>query len=173
VDLGANYNITGWKVKHAEAGGESASWNTYDFVFQQSTDNGSTYTDVDPVYGNTSSETSRTLSTSISARYVGLKITIGGADNVARIYEFKVYGTPANVGTQPIQVNLSGYYNEDGWSPDTNRADCDIGGYNGYGYSSDLLDSNPTYENVAYTLGPKTNGQYNEVKCTGQTVTLQ
>lgn len=92
VDLGAEYTIDRWVVKHAGAGGESTSYNTRDFRLQMSKD-GKTWTDVDVVSGNTLSTTDRTV-TAFTARYVRLYITkpTQGSDVAARIYEFEVYG---------------------------------------------------------------------------------
>ena len=62
-----------------------------------------------------------------------------------------------------------------GFSYDSNRAN---GAYDPNGtnptacYSADLLTSNPSYDGVSYTLGPKTDGSNNEIKGTGQTITL-
>ncbi|OCT12942.1 hypothetical protein A8709_21715 [Paenibacillus pectinilyticus] len=101
VDLGASYAITRWVVKHASSNGESASYNTKDFKLQKSSD-GTNWTDVDTVTGNTAAITDRTVA-SFSARYVRLYITTTvqsdagyattpGDRSNARIYEFEVYG---------------------------------------------------------------------------------
>ena len=86
-------------------------------------------------------------------------------------------GTPTPTPTPtvaPIQVNLSSYYNQDGFSYDTNRANgaYDPGATTTSCYSADLLTSNPSYDGVTYTLGPKTDNSLNEIKGTGQTITL-
>jgi hypothetical protein len=77
-------------------------------------------------------------------------------------------------GGSPIQVNLSSYYNQDGFSYDTNRANgaYDPGASPTSCYSADLLTSNPSFGGVSYTLGPKTDGSNNEIKGAGQTITL-
>ena len=96
VDLGQDYTIDRWVVKHAEAGGEPSIYNTKDFKLQKSSD-GSAWTDVDSVTGNTADITDRTV-TAFTARYVRLYITIptNGAGNGSRIYEFEVYtGIPS------------------------------------------------------------------------------
>ena len=105
LDLkGQPYSINRWVVKHAGAGGESASLNTTNFKLQKSV-NGTTWTDVDTVSGNTANVTDRTLSTPIvEHRYVRLYITDPGADTTARIYEFAVYQSGGSTGgsdTQP------------------------------------------------------------------------
>jgi hypothetical protein len=91
VDLGATYSVRSFVVKHAGAGGESASWNTRDFQIQTSTDNVNWSTAV-TVTGNTASTTTHNI-TARNARYARLWITVAGADTAARIYEFEVYGS--------------------------------------------------------------------------------
>lgn len=91
LDLGQNYTINRWVVKHAGAGGESTSYNTKNFKLQKST-NGTTWVDVDTVSNNQASITDRNV-TSFSARYVRLYITTPTqtTDPAARIYEFELY----------------------------------------------------------------------------------
>ena len=92
IDLGQPMDIGKWTVKHAGAGGESASYNTRDFKLQVSTDKVN-FSDVDTVTGNTSNVTERFVKT--YGRYVRLFITAAtqpGQDNFARIYEFSVDG---------------------------------------------------------------------------------
>jgi alpha-mannosidase len=98
LDLGQSYSINRWIVKHAGAGGEDVSWNTSDFKLQKSSD-GTTFTDVDSVTGNTANITDRTV-TAFSSRYVRLYITkpTNSADSAARIYELELYG---NQGPTP------------------------------------------------------------------------
>lgn len=92
LDLGANYDISRWVVKHASAGGETAfMWNTKDFKLQKSAD-GTNWTDVDAVTGNIAGVTDRAIPT-INTRYVRLYVTAPTSSlNVAtRIYEFELY----------------------------------------------------------------------------------
>ncbi|GHO70815.1 hypothetical protein KSC_097070 [Ktedonobacter sp. SOSP1-52] len=94
IDLGANYAISSFTVKHAGAGGENTAWNTRDFNLQLSTD-GSNWNTVVNVSGNTSSITTHPISTT-TARYVKLNITNPQTDPntiAARIYELEVYGS--------------------------------------------------------------------------------
>jgi predicted alpha-1,2-mannosidase len=97
VDLGAVYAITSIVVRHAGAGGESASWNTRDFSLQASPD-GAAWTTVATVAGNTASVTTHAIAAT-NARYVRLTITAPTqtSDGAARIYELEVYsgGAPA------------------------------------------------------------------------------
>ncbi len=91
VDLGEEYTINRWVVRHAEEGGESPSWNTRDFRLQMST-NGSDWKDVDTVINNTDSITNR-VTNPFTTRYVRLYITkpTNTSDTASRIYEFELY----------------------------------------------------------------------------------
>jgi len=90
VDLGGSAAITSFVVRHASAGGESASWDTRDFSIEVS-QNGSTWTPVATVTGNTAGVTTHPVS--VSARYIRLNVTTPTqtADTAARIYEFEAY----------------------------------------------------------------------------------
>lgn len=83
--------------------------------------------------------------------------------------------TPTPVPGSNIQVDLSSYFNHDGFSFDVNRND---GSYdfqtapNNCNYSADLVNANPTYDGVSYQLGPMTDGSNNAVYGAGQTITL-
>jgi RHS repeat-associated protein len=96
VDLGVAQTVRSVRLRHAADGGEQASWNTRDFNIQVST-NGSTWTTVSAVTGNTASMTTHAF-TPTTARYVKLNVTTPTQDGnpSARIYEMEVYGaTPA------------------------------------------------------------------------------
>ncbi|MGW3351754.1 galactose-binding domain-containing protein [Nonomuraea rubra] len=76
VDLGATRSITRWVVRHNGYTGRADNFqklNTRDFALQTSTD-GTTWTTVDTVTGNTAELTDRNVP-SFSARYVRLTIT--------------------------------------------------------------------------------------------------
>ena len=93
VDLGGNYDISRWVVKHAGEGGETLSLNTKNYKLQGSLD-GTTWTDLDSVEGNVSNSTDRYITKS-TARYVRLYITTPqnyAETGTANIYEFEVYG---------------------------------------------------------------------------------
>ena len=92
VDLGATHPISQFTVRHAGAGGESATWDTRDFDLQVSND-ASTWTTVVQARGNTADVTNHGVST--SGRYVRLNVITPTqtTDNAARIYELEVYGT--------------------------------------------------------------------------------
>jgi NedA-like, galactose-binding domain len=78
-------------VKHAGTGGETTSWNTRDFNIQVSQD-GSTWTTVVNVTGNTASTTTHPIAAT-QARYVRLNVTVPTqtSDSATRIYELEVY----------------------------------------------------------------------------------
>ena len=90
VDLGSTQEVSTFVIKHAGAGGEDSKTNTKDFNIEVSVD-GNNWTKVVDVTGNTSNVTIHEISP-VSARYVKLNITNTGIDNIARIYEFQVYG---------------------------------------------------------------------------------
>jgi hypothetical protein len=99
VDLGQNYAVTQFVVKHAGSGGENTAWNTRNFQIQKS-DNGTNWTDLVNVTGNTQNITTHSIA-SATARYFRLHITQQeqGTGGAARIYEFEIYGTASGVPT--------------------------------------------------------------------------
>ncbi len=98
-DLGANQNINGYIVYHAEAGGEQWYYNTQQFSIETATSAGGPWTPQTTV--NNSSQTASshacTHSSAISARYVRLVLQDPGPDNVARIPEFQVRGSAVSL----------------------------------------------------------------------------
>lgn len=115
VDLGDNYSLSRWVVRHASAGGEATAYNTKDFRLQRSQD-GTTWHDVDAVSYNAAPVTDRTVA-SFQARYVRLYITepSQGTDPVARIYEFEVYGEEAPaMPIAPKQLKADSAYDSNG-----------------------------------------------------------
>ncbi|HHW00180.1 MAG TPA: DUF5123 domain-containing protein [Clostridiaceae bacterium] len=97
--------------------------------------------------------------------YWGNPLYNGSPDRGAHEYEGTVQ--------QPAftKVDLSSYFNADGFSYDTKRND---GNYDdsGYTYSADLVNPAPVFENVEYQMGPFANGQNNVVNCSNQTIAL-
>jgi predicted alpha-1,2-mannosidase len=93
VDLGATKTLHSFVVRHAGAGGESTSWNTEDYDIQVSTD-GTTFTTVAQVRGNTANVTTSAVNT--SGRFIRLNVLQAqqgsGTGGAARIYEFEAYG---------------------------------------------------------------------------------
>jgi hypothetical protein len=95
VDLGATFNLNILVVKHAGAGGESTSFNTRDFNLQVSL-NGTTFTTVATVTGNTANITTHNIPAT-PARHIRLNVTVPeqGAGDGARIYELEAYQADA------------------------------------------------------------------------------
>ncbi len=92
IDLGQSYDIAKFVIHHAEAGGESAGFNTKIFNIEVSMDgeNWSKVVDVDNnVLGV--SEHNIALTEAQYVRFNIIKPTQGG-DQAARIYEFEVFG---------------------------------------------------------------------------------
>jgi predicted alpha-1,2-mannosidase len=90
VDLGASTHVGSLVLRHAGAGGESSTWDTYDFDLQVSTD-ATTWSTVAQVRGNTADVTTNTVD--VTARYLRLSVITPTAtsDTAARIYEFEAY----------------------------------------------------------------------------------
>jgi non-reducing end alpha-L-arabinofuranosidase len=107
VDLGASYTINGFILRHAQAGGEDAGFNTQDFNIQLSTD-GSTWTTVVTVTGNTLGVTTHGI-TPRTARYAKLNVTTPTqtTDAAARIYEFEVYGAASATPTSTVTATAT------------------------------------------------------------------
>jgi hypothetical protein len=94
VDLGAARGLVGFRLRHAGAGGEDATWNTRDFEILTSTD-GKAFATAVVVTGNTADVTTHGIPPTL-ARYVRLHVTRSqtATDFVAtRIYELEVFGT--------------------------------------------------------------------------------
>ncbi|MFF2043795.1 discoidin domain-containing protein [Kitasatospora sp. NPDC058170] len=92
VDLGSAKPLSKFVVKHASAGGESASYNTRDFSVQVRNSTTDPWTTVANVTGNTAGTTTHPVST--TARYVRLVVTrpTQTSDPAARVYEFEAWG---------------------------------------------------------------------------------
>jgi hypothetical protein len=105
VDLETSPYVSEVIVRHAGAGGESEGWNTRDFTVQTST-NGTTFTTVASVHGNTASVTSHGF-TPRPVRYLRLDVTAPTSDGsgAARIYELEAYSdtppTPTPTPSDP------------------------------------------------------------------------
>jgi hypothetical protein len=91
VDLGSTQSITSFTVRHAGAGGESAALDTRDFDLQVSA-NGTSFTTVAQVRGNTTDVSTHTVNT--SGRYVRMNVITPtqNGNAAARIYELEVRG---------------------------------------------------------------------------------
>jgi hypothetical protein len=104
VDLGQNFNITSFVVRHASAGGESASFNTRAFNIQVSA-NGTNFTSLVNVTNNTQGVTTHPI-TATAARFVRLNITQSEQTNniTARIYELEVFADVPTGGCSGVNV---------------------------------------------------------------------
>ncbi|NUR27093.1 MAG: alpha-mannosidase [Catenulispora sp.] len=89
VDQGQTYAISSVTLRNAGAGGENTAWNTKDADIQVSAD-GSTWTTVAQIRGNTANVT--TVNVGASGRYVRLNVITptNTTDTAARIYELEV-----------------------------------------------------------------------------------
>ncbi|MFI6074544.1 discoidin domain-containing protein [Actinoplanes sp. NPDC051343] len=92
VDLGSSRSLNGFVVRHAGAGGESATWDTRDYDIQVSTDN-ATWKTVVQARANTADVAVHNAAT--SGRYVRLNVITAeqGGNSAARIYEFEAYAS--------------------------------------------------------------------------------
>ena len=114
VDLGetVSYNVKGFSVH--SAGNEQVSYTAKDFVIQGSQD-GTEWTDIVVVQGNDLKERDLLLKDNVSYRYYRLWLTQAVQDNaasselsnnVARIYEFKIWGQEGTVD-MPVVKDLT------------------------------------------------------------------
>lgn len=107
VDLGSNYDINRWLVRHAGTKTYAASANTKDFKLQVSS-NGTTWTDIDVITGNTNNVTDRFIQP-VTARYARLYVTQAAqADNNLKIYEFSVFGKQTVVPPPNLPTSVVG-----------------------------------------------------------------
>ncbi|MEH7515631.1 carbohydrate-binding protein [Gottfriedia acidiceleris] len=117
VDLGQNYEISRWIVKHSGEGGESLSLNTKNYKLQGSLD-GTTWKDLDSVAGNVSNSTDRYFNKT-NVRYVRLYITTPqnyAETGTANIYEFEVYGRSIDVEPPFTTAITDGVIGDEGWN---------------------------------------------------------
>lgn len=112
IDLGATASIAQIIVRHAGDGGESTNYNTRDFNLQVG--NGTTYTTVGTITGNTANITQSDFSP-VSGSHVRLNVTTGSQiDNVARIYEIEVYPSTFSLGANGSDLSKSASVTTDG-----------------------------------------------------------
>jgi len=92
VDLGDQYAISKFVVRHAQAGGEPQAFNTQAFRIEVSSD-GENWTEAVKVTDNTEAVSEHSISLT-NARYVRLWIDkpTQGSDQAARIFEFEAHG---------------------------------------------------------------------------------
>jgi predicted alpha-1,6-mannanase (GH76 family) len=93
VDLGAEREIVGFRVRHAGAGGENPAWNTRDFEISVSS-NEVDYTRLVTVVDNTDDVTTHMIAP-VTARYLRLHISKAQTEPqlfATRIYELEAFG---------------------------------------------------------------------------------
>lgn len=92
VDLGDVYQLSSFVIKHAEAGGEPAAFNTRAFTIEVSLD-GETWNNVVTVTNNVDGISEHSIPLT-EARYVRLAVQqpTQGGDQATRIFEFEAYG---------------------------------------------------------------------------------
>ncbi|HEX3029725.1 MAG TPA: glycoside hydrolase N-terminal domain-containing protein [Clostridia bacterium] len=151
VDLGANYNISRWIVKHAGVT-ETIKYNARDITLQKS-DDGTTWTDVDAAFGNQQNITDRNVPV-FNTRYVRLYINTATQDSSggARIYEFELWGDDGTPPQPPEPINpftkieAEDYSSQSGVQIEA----CDEGGQNvGFIENGDYV----VYNNVDFDTG--------------------
>lgn len=149
-DLGSNCSVSGFVVKHASTGGETASFNTKSFVIESAPSLSGPWTEEFSVTNN-NQEASNTLiyPTPKTLRFVRLRVTKPNANSdwAVRIPEFEVWGTAGSrasikyeaedydSGASAVQNtdyydttsgNAGGKYR----SQDVDIENCSEGGYN-------------------------------------------
>ena len=93
VDLGQEYDVDTFVIRHAGDGGETTDWNTSDYCIQYSLNGVNNWTDLVCVEGNYQS-VSRHMIDPTPVRYLRLYVTnpTQNGNEAVRIYEFEVYG---------------------------------------------------------------------------------
>src|SRR5690606_464240 len=158
LDLGKVYHINQWVVQNAAIGEKNNApfWNTHTFRLQKSED-GKEWVDVDVVKNNVQTIVDSYVP-AFKARYVRLYIDKAATNgNVARIYEFEVYGTEADetpaypvINKQPVEyvnpfINTLGDNGQTNPGPKTPFGlvalgpDSDGGAFSGYYYEDKHL----------------------------------
>ncbi len=152
VDLGANYWINRWVVKHMGLVGWAPNYNMADFKLQKSLDNVN-WTDADSVTGNSSNNTDRTVPP-FKARYLRVYVTKGlNANNgTASIVEFEAYDMP------PTSQYLSGLTISSGTL-------TPAFGKNTYSYTASVL-----YDVASITVTPTGEDNYSAITVNGTVV---
>ena len=90
LDFRETYKISRYVVRHAEASGMDAEFNSRDFTVETSLD-GETWTTVGTHMRNVSPVTDASI-TPVEARYVRVNVTNGGSDGIVRIGDIEIYG---------------------------------------------------------------------------------
>lgn len=115
IDLGELSDLTGYRMYHAQAGGEGSKFNTRAFKLQYAVTenpngaNDEDWADIVSVEDNTAAISEGTFEETINTRYVRLYITAPIQDTnasrqTARIYELELYGTTASQSVGTIET---------------------------------------------------------------------
>lgn len=108
-------------------------------------------------------------------------IALLSSSGAAKTHIFGISGFPI---ASPIKADLSSYYNEDAISWDANRGNGAIvncgglfpvesAGTMGALDTSAVANFYPNGQDLTnFAIGPRADGRYNEIKCTGQTITI-
>lgn len=88
VDLGSEVDVKRIKILHGGSGGENLDSNTRDFTLSSGTSATGSFSEIVKVENNTSSASFHPFVA--NTRFIRMTVTKGGADNIARIYEFHV-----------------------------------------------------------------------------------
>ena len=94
VDLGERCKLDRYVLKNAGANNVDSKQNTTAWEIQVS-DNGTDWKTIDTQSGNAANIVYQDFCKNPAGRYVRIKITGAGADGVAAIQDFEVYGVPA------------------------------------------------------------------------------
>jgi PKD repeat protein len=95
LDLGTQYELSGFIVRHAGAAGELSGFNTQAYRFESGGSLSGPWTTLATVSNAAQENVMTTLLASLATtRFVRLYVTDAGVDNYARIPELEVYGSP-------------------------------------------------------------------------------
>jgi len=102
LDLGGDFDVSGFIVRHAGAAGEDGFYNTSAFRVESGDSLTGPWTILATVDNSAQTDSSTVVLASASTtRYVRLVITDAGVDNYARIPELEVYGAAAEPPPPP------------------------------------------------------------------------
>jgi hypothetical protein len=122
LDLGGDFALDSFIVRHAGAGGEPTYFNTAAFRLESGSSLSGPWTTLTTVTNSAQANTSTaTLASAATTRYVRLYITDAGIDNYARIPELEVYGAPATTGGNLITNGGFDASGLSGWTVCTER----------------------------------------------------
>ena len=129
LDLGKDYDVTGFIVRHSGAADEWRSFNLAAYRLESGSSLSGPWTVLTAVDNSAQQDSTTTvLESNARTRYVRLFITDAGVDNYARIPEFEIYGTappdegvPSITGGEPKGPFGSGEQSDEETEPGTWR----------------------------------------------------